>query len=419
MIQVRKMATGVALCCVLGLSGCDLFSSGEKGGPGAMGGAPVPEVMVVEVTPQRVVFTTELAGRTSPFQIAEVRPQVSGIIQKRNFVEGADVKAGETLYQIDPATYQASYDSARAALSRAQANVAPLKLKVERFKDLVGISAVSKQEFEDTQANYKQALADVAVQEAAVENARIRLDYTRVTSPIPGRIGKSSVTPGALVTENQGASMATVQQLDPMYVDVPQSSLDVLRLRKALAEGQLRTLDSKHAAVRLFLEDGSLYPHEGALQFTDVSVDRSTGAVTLRALFPNPEQQLFPNMYVRAELTDGVDEAAILAPQRSVQRDSKGNASCYVVNAENKVERRAVSVSRTLGDSWVVTKGLAAGDKLIVEGLQRIRPGSPVRIAPPDAAGTAGVSGTAGVAGTAGAAGTAAPTAAPEAKKGE
>lgn len=382
MTTVQKTSAGLALFCLFGLGGCDLFSSSDNKSS-AMGGAPAPEVVIIEVTPQRVVFTTELAGRTSPFQIAEVRPQVSGIIQKRNFVEGADVKAGEILYQIDPATYQASYDSARAALARAQANVAPLKLKVERFKDLVGISAVSKQEFEDTQASYKQALADVAVQEAAVDNARIRLDYTKVNSPIPGRIGKSSVTPGALVTENQAASMATVQQLDPMYVDVPQSSLEVMRLRKALAEGKLRTADSEHAAVRLFLEDGSLYPHEGTLQFTDVSVDRSTGAVTLRALFPNPNQDLFPNMYVRAELADGVDEAAILVPQRSIQRNTKGDATGYVVNAENKVERRSIEVSRTLGDSWVVTKGLNAGDKLIVEGLQRILPGAAVRIAAP------------------------------------
>lgn len=386
----------LALACALALSGCDMLSSKDASKAGMPGGAPAPEVAVVIIQPQRVVFTTELAGRTSPFQIAEVRPQVSGIIQKRLFTEGADVKAGETLYQIDPATYQANYDSAKAALARAQANVVPLKLKADRFKDLVGISAVSRQENEDTQAAYRQAQADVAVQEAQVENARIRLDYTKLTSPISGRIGKSSVTPGALVTENQAASLATVQQLDPMYVDVPQSSLDVMRLRKALDEGKLQKADAAHAVARLYLEDGSLYPHEGLLQFTDVSVDRTTGAVTLRALFPNPEQQLFPNMYVRAELAEGVDEAAILVPQRSIQRDAKGKASAYVVGADNKVERRNVEVSRTMGDSWVVTSGLAAGDKLIVEGLQRIRPGSPVRIAAPaDAPAEAGKPGSA------------------------
>lgn len=379
MSKVHKLT--LALVSVLTLTGCDMFSS-DAGKGGVPGGAPAPEVAVVIIEPQRVVFTTELAGRTSPFQIAEVRPQVSGIIQKRLFTEGADVKAGETLYQIDPATYRASYDSAKATLVRAQANVVPLRLKAERFKDLVGISAVSRQENEDTQAAYRQALADVAVQEAQVDNARIRLDYTKLTSPISGRIGKSTVTPGALVTENQAASLATVQQLDPMYVDVPQSSLDVMRLRKALAEGKIRKADAEHAAARLYLEDGSLYPHEGLLQFTDVSVDRSTGAVTLRALFPNPEQELFPNMYVRAELAEGVDEAAILVPQRSIQRDAKGKASAYVVNAESKVERRNVEVNRTMGDSWVVSSGLNPGDKLIVEGLQRIRPGALVRIAP-------------------------------------
>lgn len=381
---MTKVCTSVlALVSLLTLTGCDMFSSSKDGAPGAAGGMPAAEVAVVVVEPRQVVFTTELSGRTSPFQIAEVRPQVSGIIQKRLFTEGADVKAGETLYQIDPATYQATYDSARANLARAEANVVPLKLKAERFKDLVGISAVSRQEFEDTQAAFKQAQADVAVQEAQVDNARIRLNYTKVNSPISGRIGKSSVTPGALVTENQAASLSTVQQLDPMYVDVPQSSLDVMRLRKALTEGKLRKADSEHAVVRLFLEDGALYPHEGLLQFTDVSVDRSTGAVTLRALFPNPEQELFPNMYVRAELAEGVDEAAILVPQRSIQRDAKGNATAYVVTADNKVERRPVEVGRTMGDSWVVNSGLNPGDKLIVEGLQRIRPGATVRIAAP------------------------------------
>ncbi|HIW78431.1 MAG TPA: efflux RND transporter periplasmic adaptor subunit [Candidatus Bilophila faecipullorum] len=376
---------GVTLfACLIGslpLMGCK--DENTAAGPSA---APAVEVAVDVVTPQKVLYTTELAGRTSAFQIAEVRPQVSGIIQKRLFTEGADVKAGDTLYQIDPATYKADLDSAKANLARAEANVAPARLKMQRFKDLVNISAVSKQEYEDAEAAYKQALADVGVNKAAVENARIRLDYTKVTSPISGRTGRSLVTPGALVTANQGNPLTTVQQLDPVYVDVTQSSTEVLRLKRALESGTLQRADEGHAAVRLLLEDGSEYAHSGTLQFTDVSVDESTGMVTLRAIFPNPEHDLMPGMYVRAILKEGVDEQAILLPQRALVRDAKGNATAYVVNAESKVEVRPLKVGRTQGNSWVVLDGLKAGDKVIVEGIQKIRPGATVRIAAtPDA----------------------------------
>lgn len=343
--------------------------------------APAVEVSVDVVTPQKVVYTTELAGRTSAFQIAEVRPQVSGIIQKRLFEEGRDVKAGDTLYQIDPATYKANLDSAKANLARAEANVAPARLKMQRFKDLTHISAVSKQEYDDAEAAYKQALADVGVNKAAVENARIRLDYTKVISPISGRTGRSMVTPGALVTENQSSPLTTVQQLDPVYVDVTQSSTEVLRLKRSLQSGMLQRADEGHAVVRLLLEDGSEYQHSGTLQFTDVSVDESTGMVTLRAIFPNPQHDLMPGMYVRAILREGVDDQAILLPQRALVRDAKGNPTTYVVNDENKVEVRPLKVGRTQGNSWVVLDGLKAGDKVIVEGLQKIRPGVPVRIA--------------------------------------
>lgn len=371
---------GVTLfACLIGslpLMGCK--DENTAAGPSA---APAVEVAVDVVTPQKVLYTTELAGRTSAFQIAEVRPQVSGIIQKRLFTEGTDVKAGDTLYQIDPATYKADLDSAKANLARAEANVAPARLKMQRFKDLVNISAVSKQEYEDAEAAYKQALADVGVNKAAVENARIRLDYTKVTSPISGRTGRSLVTPGALVTANQGNPLTTVQQLDPVYVDVTQSSTEVLRLKRALESGTLQRADEGHAAVRLLLEDGSEYAHSGTLQFTDVSVDESTGMVTLRAIFPNPEHDLMPGMYVRAILKEGVDEQAILLPQRALVRDAKGNATAYVVNAESKVEVRPLKVGRTQGNSWVVLDGLKAGDKVIVEGIQKIRPGAPVRIA--------------------------------------
>lgn len=371
---------GVTLfACLIGslpLMGCKDENTAAK--PSA---APAVEVAVDVVKPQKVLYTTELAGRTSAFQIAEVRPQVSGIIQKRLFTEGADVKAGDTLYQIDPATYKADLDSAKANLARAEANVAPARLKMQRFKDLVNISAVSKQEYEDAEAAYKQALADVGVNKAAVENARIRLDYTKVTSPISGRTGRSLVTPGALVTANQANPLTTVQQLDPVYVDVTQSSTEVLRLKRALESGTLQRADEGHAAVRLLLEDGSEYAHSGTLQFTDVSVDESTGMVTLRAIFPNPEHDLMPGMYVRAILKEGVDEQAILLPQRALVRDAKGNATAYVVNAEDKVEVRPLKVGRTQGSNWVVLDGLKAGDKVIVEGLQKIRPGAPVRIA--------------------------------------
>lgn len=371
---------GVTLfACLIGslpLMGCK--DENTAAGPSA---APAVEVAVDVVTPQKVLYTTELAGRTSAFQIAEVRPQVSGIIQKRLFTEGTDVKAGDTLYQIDPATYKADLDSAKANLARAEANVAPARLKMQRFKDLVNISAVSKQEYEDAEAAYKQALADVGVNKAAVENARIRLDYTKVTSPISGRTGRSLVTPGALVTANQGNPLTTVQQLDPVYVDVTQSSTEVLRLKRSLESGTLQRADEGHAAVRLLLEDGSEYAHSGTLQFTDVSVDESTGMVTLRAIFPNPEHDLMPGMYVRAILKEGVDEQAILLPQRALVRDAKGNATAYVVNAESKVEVRPLKVGRTQGNSWVVLDGLKAGDKVIVEGIQKIRPGATVRIA--------------------------------------
>lgn len=374
-LTVRSGATvvmGMLIGC-FALVGCDQKTAD------APPAAPAVEVGVEVITPRQVLYTTELAGRTSPFQIAEVRPQVSGIIQKRLFEEGADVKAGQTLYQIDRATYKADYDSAKATLARAEANVAPARLKMERFKDLVHISAVSKQEYEDAEASYKQAQADVGVNRAAVENARIRLDYTKVTSPISGRIGRSTVTPGALVTENQVAPLATVQQLNPVYVDVTQSSTEVMRLRRSLESGQLQRSDEAHASVALLLEDGSKYAEQGSLQFTDVSVDQSTGVVTLRALFPNPRQELLPGMYVRAILNEGVDEHAILLSQRALVRDAKGNATTYVVTPENKVELRPIKVGRTFGDAWVVLEGLKDGERVVVEGLQKIRPGALVQ----------------------------------------
>lgn len=370
-----KLAAGTAFACALVLNGC-----GQPANIAAAGAAP--DVGIIEIRAQAITLTTELSGRTSAFQISEVRPQVGGIIQKRLFVEGADVKAGQALYQIDPASYQATYDSARASLAKAEASLVSIRNKASRYEELVVIKAVSQQENDDSQAALKQAQADVAVARAALETARINLAYTRITSPIAGRIGRSSVTPGALVTTGQAAALATVQQLDTIYVDVTQSSADLLRLRRDLASGQLKTAGVNQAAVKLILEDGSAYPLAGKLQFSDVTVDQSTGSITLRAVFPNPKGELLPGMYVRAVLEEGTEEQAILAPQQGVTRDTKGNPTALVVGPDNKVELRVLKTRRTIGDKWLVSDGLKVGDKLIVDGLQRIAPGATVHPVP-------------------------------------
>lgn len=380
-ITIKK---GVAAIAIIGLlagylaiAGCG--KKGTSGGPAA--GAP-PEVGVEEVKPQRVALTTELSGRTSAYLIAEVRPQVSGIIQKRLFTEGADVKAGDVLYQIDPATYHAAYNSAKAALARAEANLNPARLKAERYQELVKINAVSKQDFDDSTAAFKQAEAEVEAGKAALETARINLAYTRVTAPISGRIGRSSVTDGALVTANQPAALATIQELGTIYVDVTQSSAEMLRLKQNLASGILKSGGAGQAQVRLILEDGTAYPLTGRLKFSEVTVDQSTGSITLRAVFPNPKQLLLPGMFVRAVLEEGVSERAILVPQRGVTRNPAGNAMVMVVGAEEKVEPRVIKVVRTVGDKWLVSEGLKAGDRVILEGLQKARPGTPVKAMP-------------------------------------
>jgi membrane fusion protein, multidrug efflux system len=343
---------------------------------------PIPEVSIVTVKPQRVMLTTELPGRTSAYLIAEVRPQVGGIIQKRLFTEGSDVKEGEVLYQIDPAVYQATYDSARAALARAEANIIPIRLKAGRYAELVKINAVSRQEYDDASAALKQAEADVEAGKAAVESARINLAYTRVTAPISGRIGRSSVTNGALVTASQPAALATIQQLSPIYVDVTQSSADLLRLKQNLASGLLKSNGSAQAKVSLLLEDGSPYPLPGTLKFSEVTVDQSTGSITLRAIFPNPKHILLPGMFVRAILEEGVNEHAILVQQRGVNRNPAGNAMVMLVGSEEKVEPRVIKVLRTVGENWLVSEGLKTGDRVILEGLQKARPGTPVKAVP-------------------------------------
>jgi len=334
-----------------------------------------PEVTVVTLAPERMTLTTVLPGRTSAHLMSDVRPQVGGIIQKRLFKEGSDVKAGELLYQIDPATYQAAYDSARGTLAKAEANALPARLKAERFANLVKVNGVSKQDNDDAQAAHLQAQAEVISSKAALETARINLSYTRVTSPIAGRIGKSTVTPGALVTANQATALATVQQIDPIYVDVTQSSAEVMRLKRDLASGKLKQAGADGAKVKLLFEDGSAYAKEGVLQFSDITVDQNTGVITLRALFPNPGHDLLPGLYVRAVLEEGVNEQAILVPQAAVSRDSKGNAQAMVVKADGVVEMRTLGVDRVVGDKWLVSSGLAAGDRVIVEGLQKVKPG--------------------------------------------
>ena len=371
----KRKVTGLAsaLAIAVTLAGCGKQPDAPAPGPA--------EVGVITIQPQKLAVTTELPGRTSAYQIAEVRPQVGGILQQRLFREGADVKAGAPLYQIDPATYQAAWNSARGLLASAEASALQARLKAGRYKELVAIKAVSQQDYDDAVAMQQQSAAQVSVARAAVDSARINLGFTRVTSPISGRIGKSSVTSGALLTANQAATLTTVQQLDPIYVDVTQSSTELLRLRRAAEAGQVQR-DGGKIKVSLRLEDGSVYGQSGTLEFSDITVDPETSTVTLRAVFPNPRQELLPGMYVRAELAEGVDEQAILAPQQGVSRNSKGEATALVVGAGNKVEPRTLQVSRTVGDKWLVRAGLKAGDRLIVDGLQKAKPGSEVKPVP-------------------------------------
>jgi membrane fusion protein, multidrug efflux system len=353
------------------LTGCGKQKAGMPQGG-------TPEVGIIVIKPQRAALTTELAGRTSAYLIAEVRPQVGGIIQKRLFIEGADVEAGAVLYQIDPATYEATCNSAKAALARAEANLNPTRLKSERYKELVKINAVSQQEYDEANAALKQSEADVEAGKAALDTARINLAYTKVSAPISGRIGRSSVTNGALVTASQSAALATIQQLSPIYVDVTQSSADLLRLKQNLASGLLKS-NGAQAQVKLLLEDGSAYPLPGTLKFSEVTVDQSTGSITLRAIFPNPKQTLLPGMFVRAILEEGVNAHAILVPQRGVTRNPDGSAMVMVVGGEEKVEPRPIKVVRTVGENWLVSEGLKTGDRVILEGLQKARPGTPVK----------------------------------------
>lgn len=386
MMQIGQK-NGLVLAVMLAALAAGGCSKGQQGAPGAGAGQmPPAEVGVVTLQAATVGLSTELAGRTSAYAVAEIRPQVGGIIQQRAFTEGGDVKAGQTLYQIDPASFQNAFDSAKAALARSEASLATARLKAERYKDLVAIKAVSQQDFDDAQAAFKQAEASVAADKAALDTARINLGYTHVAAPISGRVGRSSVTQGALVTANQATALATVQQLDPIYVDVTQSAADLMRLKRDLASGVLKRAGNGQARVRLLLEDGSAYPLEGKLAFTDVSVDAGTGSVTVRAVFPNPKQDLLPGMFVRAVLETGAREQSLLVPQQAVTRNTKGEAVVMVVAPEGKFAPRVVKTEQAIGDKWLVSAGVQPGDQVIVEGLQRLRPGVVIKPVPLGAA---------------------------------
>jgi membrane fusion protein (multidrug efflux system) len=367
---------GALLVLMILLGGCG-------SGQGQQGKAPPPsEVATVTIEPRQVELTTELPGRTSPYLVAEIRPQVNGIIKKRLFKEGSDVKNGQLLYQIDPAPFQVALDSARASLGKAKANLPSVRLKAERCRELLADRAVSRQDYDDAAAALEQARAEIKYWEARVDEARINLGYTRVTAPISGRIGKSSVTVGALVTAYQPKSLATIQQLDPIYVDVTQTSAELLRLKRQLESGQL-TADSKNGRkVRILLEDGTPYAREGTLQFRDITVDQATGSFTLRIVVPNPDHLLLPGMYVRAAIQEGIVEQAIMVPQQGVSRNFKGEPVALVVNDAGKVQQRLLSLNRAIGNEWLVSSGLSAGDRLIVEGMMKVRPGAAVKVIP-------------------------------------
>jgi membrane fusion protein (multidrug efflux system) len=360
------------LIIILATSSC---SKGQQA-PQASGPS---EVAVVTVQPQKLELTTELPGRTSPYLVSEIRPQVNGIIKARLFTEGSRVKAGQALYQIDSAPFQATLDSAKANLAKAQANLIATRLRFERFKALLNEKAVSQQDYDDKEAALKQSEAEVEYWKSSVETARINLNYTSVTAPISGRIGKSSVTDGALVTAYQPIALATIQKLDPIYVDVPQSTTELLRLRRRLEDNRLNRDGLNDQNARLLLEDGTPYSSKGTVLFRDVTVDPTTGSVVLRIVFPNPERLLLPGMFVRAVITEGTDEQAILVPQQAVSRDPKGNPFALIVNAEGKIQQRPLTLDRAIGDKWLVSSGLNTGDQVVVEGNQKVRPGVAVK----------------------------------------
>jgi len=365
---------------LIALSALLLAACGRGGGP--QGPPPAPEVGVLTLAPQKLELSTELTGRTAALRIAEVRPQVDGIIQRRLFTEGAEVKSGQALYQIDAGPYRATFSRAEAELVSSKAQLDAALMQAERSATLVKSGLVSKQDNDNSQAGARSAQAAVSAAQAMLDSTRIDLAYTQVRSPIDGRIGRSLVTEGALVKKGQDAALATVAQLDPIYVDVTQSSTDLLRLQRDFAEGRLQRSGAEQASVELILEDGSRYAHAGTLKFSEVTVDPGTGSVLLRAQFPNPERLLLPGMFVRARLVQASSAAALLVPQAAVSRNARGEAVVLVVGEGDKASERVIQVDRSAGSQWLVTSGLSAGDRVIVEGLQKVRPGAVVRPVP-------------------------------------
>ncbi|RWB20060.1 MAG: efflux RND transporter periplasmic adaptor subunit [Mesorhizobium sp.] len=385
-LPTRRQAILVVLGTALLLVAC---SQEKSQVPPGMGGAGRPEVGVVTLHPQSVAITAELPGRTAASLIAEVRPQVDGIIQQRLFQEGAEVVPGQPLYLIDPASYQAAYDSAVAAQQKAEAALPTAQAKFDRYSGLLKQNVVSKQDYDDAAATLKQAQADVASAKASVETARISLNRTSITAPIRGRIDKSTLTPGALVTANQETVLTTIRSLDPINVDVTQSSTNLLNLRQAINEGRLK-FSGPNVSVKLKLDNGTIYSRTGKLEFAGANVDLSTGTFALRAQFPNPDRLLLPGMYVRAIVEEGVAQNSFLVPQRAVSRNPKGEATAMVVNAQGKVESRILNVRNSVGNNWLVDSGVGDGDRVVVEGVQLVRAGgdaTPVEVTIDEATG--------------------------------
>lgn len=382
-----QMMPSVALAALVVISGC---------GKSAPPPPPTPAVGVITVTQEAVTLTSELPGRIAAVETSEVRPQVAGVIRRRLFTEGSMVRAGQVLYEIEDAPYRAALGSATGQLGAAQSQINATRLLAQRYSQLVSVNAVSRQEADNATASAQQASANVAAQRSAVEAAKVNLDFTRIKAPISGRIGRSAFTVGALVQTGQIDPLATIQRTDTVYVDVTQSAAQLLDLKSAMQSGDL-TRDVSSARVQLLLPNGQTYPIEGRLQFSEVSVDPTTGAVTLRASFPNPNGTLLPGLYVRAKLIEGVRQQAVMAPQQGISRDPRGRATAMVVNAQNKVEQRNVTTDRAIGDKWIVTSGLKPGDRLIVEGLVNLRPGATVRPTKPQQVGvTSSASGQGG-----------------------
>ncbi len=374
---MKKFLTHTLMALAFWLTACEKKTQGPPPPP------PGPmEVGVLNIATTSVALTQDLPGRISAFRVAEVRARVNGIVLRRLFAEGSDVKEGQVLYEIDPAPYQAALDSALATLAHAEASLASMRLKADRYQSLLDTRAISKQDYDDAVANQRMSDADVLSGQAAVNSARINLDYTKVTSPVAGRIGLSQVTEGAYVQAGVATLLATVQQIDRVYVDVTQPSGELLRLKRELASGRLRADEAGKARVKLVHENGDIYPEEGTLEVSDVTVNAMTNSVTVRAIFPNPRGELLPGMFVRARLDEGSTPDAILVPQSAVSRNSKGEPTALVVGENSTVELRVLQTLRAVGNQWLVASGLKAGDQVIINNLQKLRPGAPVKVAP-------------------------------------